>query len=484
MVAALLAGGALALQAHGEQPVWTGIVYHDDTDGVRITFVMHGSPADIAGVDTGLVVETIDSKPVPGAEGLHSYLKTLGDGQKIVLGVRDMAGNKRSIEITAGRRDPTALVKTALRDGAKALAKRAAPSGEGWTRHQGPQGPEDLGSGLSALAVRALAELPTEELRKPHEALIDKTLATLRKRAEGTYWITDESSLAGQSYETHATAETLLALVARRGPKDPDVAYLASGLLARQLGRKDGPYGGWFTDLDWQTGGFPFEDRPIMRRTDMRVTVAVAVVALEALHAAGFGKDHSSMLLARHYLDRVQNYDEEPDVMLKNLVDGGFPESGIISKAGPKDVGDRRIHRSYGSATADGLAALIYSGADEARIKAAKDWVRNHFELSRTPGFVPDPAAPRARNPFEQGIRFYYVASLARALDLIGEEPFLTPQGSRAWPSEILNTLIADQRRDGAWKNFMTVMDEDNEVIATSFAMLALERIYPHLAKN
>src|SRR5581483_7382482 len=194
--------------------------------------------------------------------------------------------------------------------------EKAAPSGAGWTRHQGPQTPDDLGSGLSALACRALAELPAE-LREPHLKLIDRTLETLRKRAEGTYWVTDENSLAGQSYETHATAETILALVARRGANDPDVAYLASGLAARQLGaRNGGPFSGWFTDLDWQSGGFPFEDRAIVRRTDIRVTLAAEVIALEALHAAGFGKDHPTMVLARRYLARVQNLDDEPDPLL------------------------------------------------------------------------------------------------------------------------------------------------------------------------
>src|SRR5262249_38236855 len=161
----------------------------------------------------------------------------------------------------------------------------------------------------------------------------DRSLATLRKRAEGTYWIVDENSLAGQSYETHSTAETLIALVARHGTGHPDVAYLASGLVARQLGTRIGPYGGGVTGPAWQTGGFPLGDRAIMRRTDIRVTVAVQSIALEALTAAGFKKDHPTMVLARRYLEHVQNFEEEPDPLLKDLIDGGFPESGIISKA-------------------------------------------------------------------------------------------------------------------------------------------------------
>lgn len=485
---AVLAGGAASLtlafaDQPSPQPVWSGIVYGNGPGGVTVNFVMHGSPADVAGIDTGLVIETVDGKPVPDAAGLHSYLASGKEGQTLALGVRDAAGNKKAVNVVLAKRDPVALVKTALRDGANALASRAAPGGEGWARHQGAQTPDDLGSGITALAVRALAQLPAD-VREQHLGLIDRSLKTLRKRAEETHWVTDENSLAGQSYETHATAETLLALVARHGRDHSDVAFLASGLASRQLGTKVGPYANWFTDLDWQTGGFPFEDRAMVRRSDIRVTVAAQSIALEALHAAGCDKDHPTMVLARRYLARVQNYDDEADPLLKDLVDGGFPESGIISKVGPKDVGERRIFRSYGSATTDGLASLIYTGSDEKRIKAARDWIKNHYELSRTPGFVPDPANPRARNPFEQGIRFYYVASLARTLDLVGETPFNAAQGSRNWPQEILNTLLADQRRDGAWKNSVPVMDEDNEVIATASALLALEKAYPHIVRK
>ncbi len=480
----VLLATVVGLARGGDQPGasgWSGIVYGNGPNGVTVNFVMHGSPADVAGIDTGVVIETIDEKPVPDAAGLHNYLGTAKEGQSLAFGVKDAAGGKRTITVVLGRRDPATLIKTSLRDGAKALASRAAPCGEGWARHQGPQTPDDLGSGVTALAVRALAQLP-EDIRQPYVGLIDRSLATLRKRAETTYWVTDENSLAGQSYETHATAEALLALVARHGKGHADVAHLASGLAARQLGTRIGPYANWFTDLDWQTGGFPFEDRAIVRRSDIRVTVAAQCIALEALNAAGYDKEHPVMVSARRYLARVQNLDDEPEALLKDLVDGGFPESGMVSKAGPKDVGERRIHRSYGSATTDGLAALIYTGSEERRIKAARDWIRNHFELSRTPGFVPDPANPRMRNPFEQGIRFYYVQSLARTLDLVGEVPFQTSQGTRQWPVEILNTLLADQRRDGAWKNYVPVMDEDNEVIATASALLALEKVYRHIA--
>lgn len=478
-------------RSEGPQPVWSGLVYGNRQNKVLVTFVMHGSPADIAGIETGIAIDTIDGHEVPNAEGLHEYIHAGKEGQTLELVGHDAANNPKKYSLTLGKRDTVALLKTSLKDGAQALASLVAPCGDGWARHQGPRTPDDLGSGLTALAVRALAQLPPE-VRKPHEPLIERALAVLMKRAKNTYWVTDEEALAGQSYETYATAETLLALVALHGVNHPDVAFIASGLAARQLGPVTPWPGVDFSTLDWQYGGFPFEDRATVRRTDLRVTVAGTAIALEALHAAGMNAADPVMVHARRYLARVQNFDRTPDPFLKELVDGGFPESGILSKAGAKDVKvkvdgeerDRRIHRSYGSATVDGLAALFYTGSEKERIAAATDWVRNHFDLTRTPGLPPPPENPRQRNPFEQGIRFYYVASLARALDLVGENPFNAANGSRSWPEALLDTLLADQSRSGAWKNHVPVMDEDNEAVATSFALLALERAYPHLVEK
>src|SRR6185436_10800851 len=102
----------------------------------------------------------------------------------------------------------------------------------------GARSADDVGSGITALAVRALAGLPAD-LEKMHLPAIDRALATLVERARPHGWVEDPGALAGQSYETYATAETLLALVARG--RAEDVALLASGLAARQLGQATGP---------------------------------------------------------------------------------------------------------------------------------------------------------------------------------------------------------------------------------------------------
>jgi hypothetical protein len=495
VAAGLLGSRPSKLAAADADQGWLGFFYENRKDQVVVDFVLHGSPADTAGVDSGLVIETVDGKSVPNALGLHTYLNDKKVGQAVEFELYDPATkSKKKVSVTLGKHDSAALLKKSLADGAKAVAATVCPSGEGWARHQGPVDENDTGSALTALACRALAQLPPD-IRKPYEPLIGRSLALLLKRMQPqSNWIGDDKATGGQTYETYATAETLLALIAFKGKGDPAVAQLTSGLAARQLGESSPWSAVTFSDLDWQFGGFPFEDRPIIRRIDPRVTVAGTAIALEALHAAGVGPDEAVMQHARGFLThpRIQNFDDVPDPLLKDLVDGGFPESGIVSKAGPKDVTDgqgneRRVHRSYGSATCDGLAGLIYTGAPEKRVKAAKDWIRNHFEISKQPGFFPvTPGAdnPTGKNPFETGIKFYYMQSLARALDACNECPFTTATGSRNWPELILDMLLAAQRRDGGWMNNEPIMNEDNETIAGSFALLALERVTPYIDKK
>jgi outer membrane protein assembly factor BamB len=384
-------------------------------------------------------------------------------------------GTEKTVTPPPARPEIPPAVRKALADGAAALAARARR--DGWTRHVGASSPDDTGSAITALAARALAQLPPD-LRKPHEPLVDRALELLLGREARTGWVTDPAgALGAPSYETYATAETLLALIARRGTENPDVTRLANGLAARQLCETTPFPDVDFSELDWQWGGFAFEDRPILHRPDARITVGGTAIALEALHAAGRGPEDAAMTRARAFVThpRLQNFDENPDPALADALDGGFPESAITSKAGTLDAGERRINRSYGSATCDGLAALIYTGAPEARTRAAAEWIRRHFDAARMPEF---PGNASGRSPFETGIRFYYIASLARALDAFGDGRF-----GRPWAEAILHALLVSQRSDGSWKNDEPVMNEDDEVIATSLALLALERIAPHLVK-
>jgi squalene-hopene/tetraprenyl-beta-curcumene cyclase len=491
-LALLGAFGASAQQAPSTEHGWAGLRYQDYKNKVVVFHVDHGSPAETAGVPSGCIVETVGGlagqpqRPVPNAGGLSLFLHTGKPGQTCTFGILvPRTGERKEYTVTLGVHDFNAQLKLALVDGAAALVARRAPSGAGWTRHVGEQSPEDVGSGITALAVRALAGLPPD-LRKPHEAAIAQALATLLARQKPEGWIDDPAATGGETYETYATAETILALAARKDPNDQaTIAALTSGLRGRQLGLPEGQgaFGGWFDELYWQYGGFPFEARPV-DRTSVRVTVGGTAIAVEALSVAGAGASDPALVRARRYFERVQNWNAENDPLFADLRDGGFPETRFFSKAGFRDVGEERIARSYGSTTADGVRGLLACGApkDDPRLKGAADWLRNHYDgrLGRNPGFEDE----RPPNDFGNGIHFYYLASISWALDALGEDPFLTHQGTRRWGEDLVDAVAgATQRADGAWRNPKSDMAEDNETIATSFALLALESAQKHLGE-
>lgn len=475
---------AVAQEPEKAEPGWAGLQFNNmqNREGqtrVVIKQVVHTSPAETAGIVSWSIVETVglDSqppKPVPSAQGFDAYLHQGKAGQTLTLGLVLPSGERKSYTLTLVNHDVKAHVATALRDGAQALVARRAPSGAGWTRHMGERSNDDVGSGITALAARALASLPPD-VRKPHEAALDQVLASLVSRAAPEGWVDDPTATAGQTYETYATAETLLALLARRAEKDSGaIAALTSGLKGRQFGlaEGEGAFGGWFTDdLHWQHGGWPFESGEFNRST-VRVTVGGTTIAVEALGAAGIQSSTNTLAWARAYLERSQNWNAAGDPLLADLRDGGFPETVLFSKAGHKDVGEDRVFKSYGSATADGLFGLMATGAprSDPRVRAAADWLRNHYELGVNPGFGDRPAVP-----FDTGIHYYYLFGLSRALEAFGEDSLMTSRGNRRWATDVVNTVLARQGPDGAWKNPIEVMDEDNEAIATSFALLSLE---------
>ena len=229
-------------------------------------------------------------------------------------------------------------------------------------------------------------------------------------------------------YPNYATA---LAVLANRAPHS--VAYL----LSRQFTEADG-----WRDSDaaygaWGMGG----DRrapPNAGHVDLSMTRHV----LEALQVAGIKPDHPAMGRARVFLARCQNDD------------GGFRFSTVVldaNKAGGT--------RSYGTATADGIIALIAAGGDHGRIGAAKTWMLRHHRPDAAPGF-----SGEAYRRWPQGLRYYYAAASARAFRQLG-----LPRDA-----DQDRLLRAEQRADGSWVNPEPLVKEDDPLIATGFSLSAL----------
>jgi len=122
--------------------------------------------------------------------------------------------------------------------------------------------------------------------------------------------------------------------------------------------------------------------------------------------------------------------------------------------------------RPYGTATCDGIQALVACGAkpDDERVQKAVTWLVKRPGLELVPGFEGLP--PEAG--WQRGLRYYYYAGLSRVLPLF-------PASEVAPRREALaKHVVGLQTKDGSWVNESDRMRENDPLIATAFAVTAL----------
>ncbi len=209
-------------------------------------------------------------------------------------------------------------------------------------------------------------------------------------------------------------------------------------------------------------GGFGYDkkSRPDMSNTGF---------AVEALLAAGFGKDDPAVQRALKFISRCQNLPGEKNdqPFAKKTTDDD--KGGIVYDPA---AGDKSPHktaagglRSVGGMTYSGLKSFLYAGVkkDDERVKAAINWVRNHYTLEENPGMG------------KAGL-FYYYHTFAKAMDALGDDIFVDAKGGKHdWRRELFEALRKQQLANGSWRNIgERTFGEDNAELATGFALLSL----------
>src|SRR5262249_52446897 len=102
-----------------------------------------------------------------------------------------------------------------------------------------------------------------------------------------------------------------------------------------------------------------------------------------------------------------------------SLNKGGFIYAPGASKAGETNLpSGRAALRSYGSMSYAGLLSYIYADLkhDDPRVSAVMDWLKGNFTLDENPGLG------------QQGL-FYYYHTMAKALNLYGDDLLSTSDG-------------------------------------------------------
>jgi len=353
----------------------------------------------------------------------------------------------------------------ALQRGAEYLAGQCVPDRPGIF---GFAGRPD--AGLTSMAVGGLLCMPEPRPEKVQKA-IDGALAWLVSLQK------PDGSIHDGMLSNYVTSAAIMSLARAKNPGfEPVIAKARDFLVRLQNDETEG----FSPDHPFYGGNsYGNEQRPDLSNVQM---------ALEALAASGLEKNHEAYQRALKFLQRCQNRSESNDIQIEDggkvVVsgdDGGASYYPGNSKAGFVDLPDgRKVARSYGSMSYALLKSYIFCGVpkDDPRMQALMGWLKKNYTLDVNPGFT---GTKEASEPY-QGL-FYYLHTMAKALDLYGEELIEDTSGQKnPWRKQLCGRIVSMQSKtDGSWTNQNAARwYEGNPVLATSYALLALDYALPH----
>ena len=362
-----------------------------------------------------------------------------------------------------------ATIKSAIDRGANWLIDHQRPDGS-WGSQMGDPG-------ITGMVLKSLADTP-RAYREEDGPFISSAVKSLldHQQKDGGVYVPDQGLM---NYKTCIAVLALTALDAdRKTPRYLEQVarmrdYIAglqcaedSSPLAFDRQKHSGSYGGI---------GYGSDRRPDMSNTQL---------ALEALKAAGLSEDSEVWKRATVFISRCQNRKASNDVLdgksKSSSQDGGFFYHPDESKAG-KETDENGVvtFSSYGSMTYSAVKSLIYAGLkkDDPRLKAAIDWIANNWTVQENPGMATPLQPARGQTGY-----FYYLAVMSRALEVLGQEEFVDGEGiAHVWAEEVASALLSRQSGDGSWSNPVDRWWEGDPVLASAYALQALNICYANL---
>ncbi len=244
-----------------------------------------------------------------------------------------------------------------------------------------------------------------------------------RMRADGSI----DGGPFGMTYPVYSASASVMALTFLNIPEgraahDAWLRELRRRQLTEELGWEPGDpaFGGWGYSIEPPSRG----DAVLELGHPIDADLSSTLFAIGAMRIAGIPADDPAIRKALIFIERCQNVasGDRPDDGDPQYDDGGFffsmtdPVRNKAGAAGTDRHGRLRYH-SYGSATADGLRALLRCGLskDHPRVVAARGWLEQHFSASSHPGTF-----ERAREGDRDATYYYYAWSLAHAFRALG----------------------------------------------------------------
>lgn len=335
-----------------------------------------------------------------------------------------------------------------LQRGVDALVKLQAEDG-GW--HSEYYGNLKQGAAVTSLVIYTIAQTPADIRSNKIEALREG-YGFLRQGLNKTGQVVNPDGSA--DFPTYGAALTLSAVKSMPlGASNEEIEKLKAFLITAQLGKRrefapDSPhYGGW--DLMGIT--------PLMGKTS-GTNISITRHAMEALARIDDDESRAAIVRALKWNENVQN----------EKGDGGFYFTPGKHEVANKAGGEDDSVNSYGSTTCDGVLCLAAARVDpdDPRLKSAIAWLLKHDCTELVPGFKEDD-----ETGWSEGLRFYYYAGLARCLR------FMPREKADDIAKRLKEQLTQSQQKNGLWSNESSRMREDDPLIATCFAVIALAEI-------
>jgi len=304
-----------------------------------------------------------------------------------------------------------------------------------------------VGPGVTALAVSALIRNG-----QPDNSVVTKGLVFLEKN------IQPDGGIYSKGLENYTTCLAIVTFKEANAGGKYDKVLDAATKYVKSL-----QYGDGTDEKDVKFGGVGYggKARPDLSNTQFMV---------EAMIAAGVSKDDPAIKRALKFISRSQNlkseFNDQPFADKASEEDkGGFvynPQDQDNEKSDKRTAAGGL--RSEGGMTYAGLKSFLYAGVgkDDPRVKAAIAWIRKNYSVTENPGQK------------DAGL-FYYYVTFAKAMEALGEDPFLDAKGAKHdWRQELFDQLKKTQKADGSWANGNRAFFESAPELATAFALLAL----------
>lgn len=321
--------------------------------------------------------------------------------------------------------------------------------------------------GVTGLCAYTLAKAPQ---RASYAAHLERAAASILKNGQPDGSFCDKSGIL----KNYKTSIAILALTAIDPEKHKDRVIKARDYIVSTQAKE----GVW-------KGGFGYGDVNSRGEKRTKADLSNTAFAVEALRASNLPETDPAYKEAIAFIEACQNRSENPAVVATLAAVGFAPledsEEGGGLKYTPIEGGDqkksialpdgKKAAPSSGSMTYNGLLSFIYAGVhkDDARVKAAYDWIRRRYSLEENPGL-------RSEKPGsgKQGL-FYYYHSFAKALDAYGEAALQTADGAqRRWAQDLAVELVKLQRPDGSWVNENDRWMEGDPRLVTAYGAMAM----------